>query len=462
MLDTKIEPIERFYESFDEKNDVGNVSGGELFEKVVDEDFCLTEKDCQNYVRQICLALQYLHTHSIIHLDLKPENIMCVHNSAHKIKVIDFGLAQRYNPGKKIKVLFGTPEFMAPEVVNYEDIDLNTDMWSLGVVAYVLLSGLSPFMGESTGETLSSITKAEFDFDDEEFDEVSNEARDFISKLLVKNKSKRMTSTQALDHPWLNPTPEKRKLRRINTKRHQKYLVHHRWQQAIGAIKTINILNLKDRENRSLNRRGSALMKSSKSEISLNTLKPLITPKYSPLPLNKKPSITPKVQPPSSIQIFMPSPKPISSNASSNNYVLNKDKSPPNSNNAKTIDNKPLPNSSTFPKTTRHVEFEKQNTKPNQSFFNTQNAKSSSEITINPLPSSFDYNKRNTLTGTTIDLNSSDSKRKKESVTNTPNQEYKGNTPRNHHSMAENFFKPISNLRRMFTHAKHDGRTGKK
>ncbi|KFP63664.1 Myosin light chain kinase family member 4, partial [Cariama cristata] len=87
-----------------------------------------------------------------------------------------------------LRVNFGTPEFLAPEVVNYEFVSFPTDMWSVGVIAYMLLSGLSPFLGDDDSETLNNILSCSWDFEDEEFRGVSDQAKDFISKLLIKEK----------------------------------------------------------------------------------------------------------------------------------------------------------------------------------------------------------------------------------------------------------------------------------
>lgn len=114
------------------------VEGGELFDRVLDENFIMTDKVCAIFVRQICDAMSYIHSKNIIHLDLKPENILCTTREGNRIKIIDFGLAREYDPDKKLQVLFGTPEFVAPEVVNFESISFATDMWSVGVIAYVL------------------------------------------------------------------------------------------------------------------------------------------------------------------------------------------------------------------------------------------------------------------------------------------------------------------------------------
>ncbi|XP_048363080.1 myosin light chain kinase family member 4 isoform X2 [Sphaerodactylus townsendi] len=198
----------QLYDAFESKNDIvlvmEYVPGGELFDRIIDETYNLTEMDTILFIKQICEGIQYMHQMYILHLDLKPENILCVNREANKIKIIDFGLARRYKPREKLKVNFGTPEFLAPEVVNYDFVSFPTDMWSIGVIAYMLLSGLSPFLGEDDNETLNNILACRFDFDDEEFQSVSEEARDFITKLLIKEKGWRISATAALKHPWLS------------------------------------------------------------------------------------------------------------------------------------------------------------------------------------------------------------------------------------------------------------------
>ncbi|XP_017684229.1 PREDICTED: myosin light chain kinase family member 4 isoform X2 [Lepidothrix coronata] len=197
----------QLYDAFESKNDIvlvmEYVEGGELFDRIIDENYNLTETDSISFIKQICKGIQYMHQMYILHLDLKPENILCVNREANQIKIIDFGLARRYKPREKLRVNFGTPEFLAPEVVNYEFVSFPTDMWSLGVIAYMLLSGLSPFLGDDDNETLNNILACNWDFEEEEFRSVSDEAKDFISKLLIKEKCWRLSATAALKHPWL-------------------------------------------------------------------------------------------------------------------------------------------------------------------------------------------------------------------------------------------------------------------
>lgn len=212
------------------------IRGGELFERVVAEDFVLTEKDCILFMRQICEGVRYLHEKAVIHLDLKPENILCLSRQTHRIKLIDFGLARRYNPKVPLKVMFGTPEFVAPEIISYEVITPMTDMWAVGVICYVLLSGLSPFMGNNDAETFINITRSEFDFDDEAFDTISKEAKHFITALLVKKHEKRMTAEICLRHHWLAQHERTMSTLQLCTDKLKKFIIRRKWQGLQGSI----------------------------------------------------------------------------------------------------------------------------------------------------------------------------------------------------------------------------------
>ncbi|XP_076010500.1 uncharacterized protein mylk4b [Genypterus blacodes] len=198
----------QLYAAFESRHDIilvmEYVEGGELFDRIIDENYNLTELDTVLFIRQICEGLQYMHKMYILHLDLKPENILCVSRATNKIKIIDFGLARRYKPREKLRVNFGTPEFLAPEVINYEFVSFPTDMWSLGVIAYMLLSGLSPFLGDNDNETLNNILACQWNFEEVEFTDISDEAKDFITRLLVKSKTWRMSAAESLRHSWLS------------------------------------------------------------------------------------------------------------------------------------------------------------------------------------------------------------------------------------------------------------------
>ncbi|XP_065113049.1 myosin light chain kinase family member 4 isoform X2 [Paramisgurnus dabryanus] len=214
----------QLYAAFESRHEIvlvmEYVDGGELFDRIIDENYKLTELDTVLFIRQITEGLQYMHNMYILHLDLKPENILCISRETNKVKIIDFGLARRYKPREKLKVNFGTPEFLAPEVINYEFVSFPTDTWSLGVITYMLLSGLSPFLGEDDNETLNNILACQWSFEDAEFEDISEEAKDFITRLLVKSKSWRMSASQSLKHPWLSD-------RELHYRLHQKKNMCH-------------------------------------------------------------------------------------------------------------------------------------------------------------------------------------------------------------------------------------------
>ncbi|XP_008700890.2 myosin light chain kinase 3 [Ursus maritimus] len=239
----------QLYDAFESKNSftlvMEYVDGGELFDRITEEKYQLTELDVILFTKQICEGVHYLHQHYILHLDLKPENILCVNQTGHQIKIIDFGLARRYKPREKLKVNFGTPEFLAPEVVNYEFVSFPTDMWSVGVITYMLLSGLSPFLGETDAETMNFIVNCSWDFDADAFEGLSEEAKDFISRLLVKEKSCRMSATQCLKHEWLNNLPAKASKSKVRLKSQlllQKYMAQRKWKKHFYVVTAANRL----------------------------------------------------------------------------------------------------------------------------------------------------------------------------------------------------------------------------
>ncbi|XP_056137590.1 death-associated protein kinase 2 isoform X1 [Lampris incognitus] len=180
------------------------VSGGELFDFLAQKE-SLSEEEATQFIKQILDGVQYLHSKRIAHFDLKPENIMLLDKNVPlpRIKLIDFGLAHKMEAGADFKNIFGTPEFVAPEIVNYEPLGLEADMWSIGVITYILLSGASPFLGDTKQETLGNISAMSYQFDEEFFSSTSELAKSFIRQLLEKDTRKRLTIQDALNHPWI-------------------------------------------------------------------------------------------------------------------------------------------------------------------------------------------------------------------------------------------------------------------
>uniref|UniRef100_A0A8D8VIF2 Serine/threonine-protein kinase 17A n=1 Tax=Cacopsylla melanoneura TaxID=428564 RepID=A0A8D8VIF2_9HEMI len=177
--------------------------GGDM-QTIIDDNLVPFESDVVKFIQQLVEGLAYLHHRKIAHLDIKPQNIVMMGDFPNcDIKVCDFEISRVILDGIEIRELLGTPDYVAPEILHYEPITLAADMWSLGVTAYVLLTGFSPFGGETDSETFRNISKAQLDFPDELFEDISPEAKDFIAKILIKNPKERMTAKEALKHPWL-------------------------------------------------------------------------------------------------------------------------------------------------------------------------------------------------------------------------------------------------------------------
>ncbi|XP_062858157.1 death-associated protein kinase 2 [Trichomycterus rosablanca] len=223
------------------------VSGGELFDFLAQKE-SLSEEEATEFIKQILDGVQYLHSKKIVHFDLKPENIMLLDKNVPKprIKLIDFGLAHKIEDGAEFKNIFGTPEFVAPEIVNYEPLGLAADMWSIGVITYILLSGASPFLGESKQETLANVSAVNYDFDEEFFGSTSELAKCFIRQLLNKDTRKRLTVEGALSHPWIKPLDHRQALVRrqsvVNIENFRRQHVRRRWKFSFRIVALCNHL----------------------------------------------------------------------------------------------------------------------------------------------------------------------------------------------------------------------------
>ncbi|XP_054464066.1 myosin light chain kinase, smooth muscle [Anoplopoma fimbria] len=228
------------------------IAGGELFERIVDDSFEHTEAASVRYMHQILEGIAYMHQQNIVHLDLKPENIVCVDTTGTSIKIIDFGLACRLDGNTPLKVMQGTPEFVAPEVINYEPVFLTTDMWSIGVICYILLSGESPFQGNNDIETLALVTAAQWEFDEESFDEITDEAKHFISSLLDKDTRRRIPCEEALAHPWMAlESGDHATTKSLSKDKMKRFLARQKWKKAGKALLALKRMALLTRNDSS-------------------------------------------------------------------------------------------------------------------------------------------------------------------------------------------------------------------
>jgi len=178
------------------------VTGGELFDKIVEKG-SYSEKEASDIVRKVLSAVEYLHASGIAHRDLKPENLLLKSEGDTEVMLSDFGLSKINGEDTMMQTACGTPYYVAPEVLSATGYGQEVDLWSVGVITYLLLCGFPPFYGESLPEVFEQIMKAEYDFPEPYWNDISKEAKDLIGKLLIVDPKKRYSATQALKHPWI-------------------------------------------------------------------------------------------------------------------------------------------------------------------------------------------------------------------------------------------------------------------
>ena len=182
-------------------------SGGELLERVT-EDGSFSESDARAVVYQILNGVEYLHSKNIVHRDLKLENILFSNRtSSAMVKIADFGLARFFADDSELRTICGSPLYVAPEILDIgmssETYTPAVDMWSIGVILYILLSGNSPFDNEDEQVLFQKIRSGEYSMDDNIWDYISEGAKDCVQKLLTVDTTDRMTVSEALQHPWV-------------------------------------------------------------------------------------------------------------------------------------------------------------------------------------------------------------------------------------------------------------------
>eukprot|EP01117_Protostelium_nocturnum_P012261 TRINITY_DN450_c0_g3_i1.p1 TRINITY_DN450_c0_g3~~TRINITY_DN450_c0_g3_i1.p1 ORF type:complete len:303 (-),score=63.59 TRINITY_DN450_c0_g3_i1:262-1122(-) len=180
------------------------VTGGELFDRIVERGN-YSEQDAAAVVAQILGAVSYLHSQGVVHRDLKPENLLCT-NSTNKtdpvhIYVADFGLSRVFEDREQLNTYCGSPEYVAPEVLACVPYEKAVDLWSVGVITYILLTGFLPFYDKNHALLFEKIQNVDYNWDD--CPEVSPAAKHFIQHLLVKDPKRRYTAEVALQHPWV-------------------------------------------------------------------------------------------------------------------------------------------------------------------------------------------------------------------------------------------------------------------
>ncbi|KAF5947476.1 hypothetical protein HYC85_013433 [Camellia sinensis] len=197
----------KYYDAFEDAHNVYIVmelcEGGELLDRILSRGGRYTEKDAKAIVIQILSVVAFCHLQGVVHRDLKPENFLfTTRDEDAPMKLIDFGLSDFISPDQRLNDIVGSAYYVAPEVL-HRSYSLEADIWSIGVITYILLCGSRPFWARTESGIFRSVLRADPNFDDSPWPGVSAEAKDFLKRLLNKDHRKRMTAAQALTHPWL-------------------------------------------------------------------------------------------------------------------------------------------------------------------------------------------------------------------------------------------------------------------
>ncbi|KAK2400586.1 calcium-dependent protein kinase [Trifolium repens] len=192
--------------TYEDDNDVHLVmelcQGRELVDRIVARGH-YTERAAASVVKAIIQFVQMCHKHGVMHRDLKPENfVFADKKETSPLKAIDFGLSIFFKPGERFNDIVGSPYYMAPEVLQ-RNYGPEIDIWSAGVILYILLCGVPPFWAETEQGVAQAIMRSFIDFKREPWAKVSDNAKDLVKKMLDPDAKRRLTAQEVLDHPWL-------------------------------------------------------------------------------------------------------------------------------------------------------------------------------------------------------------------------------------------------------------------
>ncbi|CAB9518958.1 MAP kinase-activated protein kinase 2 (Fragment) [Seminavis robusta] len=207
LSELKHSNIIRLYDVFEEKEFYYLITekmlGGELFDRIVQKSY-YNEKEARDTCKILFQAMAYCHKHQVAHRDLKPENLLLTsQDNDSDIKIADFGFAKKCTTPNSLKTQCGTPGYVAPEILEGQQYDTQADMWSLGVIVYILLGGYPPFIEQNQRDLFRKIRKGDYEFHDEYWGQVSEDAKTMISSLLTVNPSKRLSADGSLKNTWM-------------------------------------------------------------------------------------------------------------------------------------------------------------------------------------------------------------------------------------------------------------------
>lgn len=221
------------------------MTGGEMFDRIISKEH-YSEAEARVAAFQILSAIDYCHDQKVVHRDLKPENLLysSPDNDA-VLKLADFGLAKIVKPHELMHNQCGTPGYVAPEVLTSttaHGYGFECDLWSIGVIIYILICGFPPFYDDDTDVLFSYIANAQFEYLSPYWDDVSPDVKDLINHLLVADPLQRYTAKQALQHSWITRSDHSNDHLASTSAQLKKYNTRRRFRGAIRAVQMSNML----------------------------------------------------------------------------------------------------------------------------------------------------------------------------------------------------------------------------
>jgi calcium/calmodulin-dependent protein kinase I len=226
------------------------MTGGELFDRIVQKAF-YNENEARNVCKIMLSALQFMHSKGIAHRDLKPENLLLVNQgNDYFIKIADFGFAKRCDENANngmgdLKTALGTPSYVAPEILNSKPYNTKVDMWCVGVILYILLGGYPPFIENNEKKLFYMIRKCKYEFHDQYFNHVSDDAKNLISALIELDPKKRLSANHALENKWIcsdDDTLVQMDLSGVNLSKLKKFNAKRKVRAAVYSLTAVNRL----------------------------------------------------------------------------------------------------------------------------------------------------------------------------------------------------------------------------
>mmetsp|Transcript_65454 Transcript_65454/g.98718 ORF Transcript_65454/g.98718 Transcript_65454/m.98718 type:complete len:337 (+) Transcript_65454:284-1294(+) len=249
LMEMRQKHIIRLYDFFTEPSTyylvMEQMSGGELFDRIVAKAY-YNEKEARDTCLILLEAVGYMHQNHVAHRDLKPENLLLLsRDDDSAVKIADFGFAKKVYEECSLTTQCGTPGYVAPEILEGTPYDQRADMWSVGVILYILLGGYPPFIESTQRDLFRKIRRGEYEFHEEYWGTVSAEAKDLISSLLTVSPKARLTADGALQNPWIRGDDASlaKKDLGVNLQEFKRFNAKRKFKAAVSTIMAVNKLN---------------------------------------------------------------------------------------------------------------------------------------------------------------------------------------------------------------------------